>query len=285
MNHRRRLNISKITLILVILNTAFFLIYGCYKAPPERPYRINELNNLILQANKAFEKGQKERAKSLYNEALKKSRIIQDDNLTLIILISLSRLYASTGNIEESKKYIDTAIDLSKRASLPHNIIEELNFETARIGFLLNENVEPILSELIKSNSINIKVKSLNLLARIKIKQNKYNEAEKLLNEAITINQGKNKVEEANSLRLLGYVYLELNKKLAENYFLKALEIDKELAIPEKIALDMESLGIFYKSIGEKQKAKDYFLRAHEIWKGLGKKEMEIKIIKEIENL
>jgi len=287
MNHKKRLHKPRPVSILISLTiiVCLTLVIGCYKPPLEQPYRINELNNLILQANKAFEKGQSERAESLYYEALKKSRIIQDDNATVIVLISLSRLYTSTGQIEEAKKLIDSAMELSNRAFLPENTLEELNFEKARIGFLLNENVEQLLRKLSFSNFTNIRIKSLNLLARLKIKQHDYKEAEELLNQALITNQKTNRIEEANSLRLLGHVYLDKDKALAENFFLKALEIDKELAIPEKIALDMETLGIFYKKMGEKQKAKEYFIRALEIWKGLGKKEFEIKIVKEIESL
>lgn len=268
---KNRLKLSVIILLF------FFIIQGCYKAPVEQPYRITEMNSLILQANKAFERGQTERAKHLYMEALKKSRLIQDDNATVIILISLSRLYTSEKQMEEAKKLIDTAVELSKRASLPEETIEELDFERARTGFLFNEYVEELLRKLILSENPNIKIKSLNLLARVKIKQNKNEEAEKLLNEALQINQKINRVEEANSLRLLGSVYSDRDKKRAESYFLRALEVDRELAIPEKIALDMQTLAIFYEKIGEQEKAKEYFMRAHEIWKGLGKEDTEIK--------
>lgn len=255
----------------------FFIIQGCYKAPVEQPYRITELNSLILQANKAFERGQTERAKTLYMEALKKSRLIQDDNATVIILISLSRLYTSEKQIQEAKKLIDTAVELSKRASLPEETTEELDFERARIGFIVNEDVEELLKKLIISKLTSVKIKSLNLLARVRIKQNKNEEAEKLLNEALEINQKISRVEEANSLRLLGSVYSDRDKKRAESYFLRALEIDRELAIPEKIALDMQSLAIFYEKIGDQERAKEYFMRALEIWKGLGRDDKEIK--------
>ncbi|MGB9711173.1 MAG: tetratricopeptide repeat protein [Thermodesulfovibrio sp.] len=253
----------------------FFIIQGCYKAPIEQPYRITELNNLILQANKAFERGQNERAKHLYTEALKKSRLIQDDNATVIILISLSRLYTSEDQIKEAKKFIDTAIELSRKASLPEDTIEELDFERARIGFIVNEDAEELLRKLIFSKFPIIRIKSLNLLARVKIKQNKNDEAEKLLNEAIEINQKISRIEAANSLRLLGIVYSDRDKKRAESYLLRALEIDRELAIPKKIALDMQTLAIFYEKIGDREKAKEYFMKAHEIWKGLNKDDVE----------
>uniref|UniRef100_A0A7C4ENW6 Tetratricopeptide repeat protein n=1 Tax=Thermodesulfovibrio aggregans TaxID=86166 RepID=A0A7C4ENW6_9BACT len=273
---------NKLKIFTGIIFLFFLLIEGCYKAPVEQPYRITELNNLILLANKSFEKGETERAKNLYTEALKKSRIIQDDNATVIILISLSRLYTSEGKTEEAKKFIDTAIEFSKKTSLPESTIEELDFEKARTGFLFNEDVEEILKKLSLSKFTSIKIKSLNLLARLKIKQNKHEEAEKLLNEALEINQKINRIEEANSLRLLGEIYSDKNKEVAENYLLRALEIDRELAIPEKIALDMETLGMFYKKIGDKNKAKEYFMRTLEIWKALDKKEFEMKMKDEI---
>lgn len=273
---------NKLKIFTGIIFLFFLLIEGCYKAPVEQPYRITELNNLILLANKSFEKGETERAKNLYTEALKKSRIIQDDNATVIILISLSRLYTSEGKTEEAKKFIDTAIEFSKKTSLPESTIEELDFERARTGFLFNEDVEEILKKLSFSKFTSIKIKSLNLLARLKIKQNKHEEAEKLLNEGLEINQKINRIEEANSLRLLGEIYSDKNKEVAENYLLRALEIDRELAIPEKIALDMETLGMFYKKIGDKNKAKEYFMRTLEIWKALDKKEFEMKMKDEI---
>ncbi|GAB5047349.1 tetratricopeptide repeat protein [Thermodesulfovibrio sp. TK110] len=262
----------------IILLFFFIIIQGCYKGPVEQPYRIVELNSLIMQANKAFERGQTERAKNLYMEALKKSRLIQDDNATVIILISLSRLYTSEEQIKEAKKFIDTAVELSKRASLPENTVEELDFERARLGFIVNEDVEELLRKLILSKFTSIKIKSLNLLARVKMKQNKNEEAEKLLNEALKINQKINRVEEANSLRLLGIVCSDRDKKRAESYFLRALELDRELAIPEKIALDMQTLAIFYEKIGEQEKAKEYFMRTHEIWKELDKDDIAIKL-------
>ncbi len=286
MNHKKRSHkTGSLSIFISLAIICLTLMEGCYKPPLEEPYRINELNNLILLANKAFEKGQSERAEILYHEALKKSRIIQNDNATVIVLISLSRLYTSTGQIEEAKKFIDSAIKLSNRVSLPENIMEELSFEQARVGFLLNEDVEQILKKLISSNSLNIRIKSLNLLARLKIKQHDYAEAEKLLNSALTINQKINKIEEANSLRLLGYLYLDKDNALAENYLLKALKIDKELALPEKIALDMEILAYFYKNTGRIDKTREFFNRALEIWKELGREDFEIKIKKELETL
>lgn len=269
----------------IIILTFSVILNSCYKAPTQQPFRITELNNLIVQANKLFEKGELQGAEILYKEALKKSRLIQDDNATAVILISLSRLYTSRDMIEEAKKCIFTAVELSKKTPLTENLVEEIIFEKARIGFILNEDTESLLKGLINSNTVSMRIKSLNLLARLKIKKEQYYESERLLKESLIINQEISKIEEANSLRLLGELYSKRDKKLAEKYLLKALSIDKELAIPEKIAIDMEALGRLYKTIGDKNRARKYFLNALEIWNGIEKEKDEIRVREELENL
>ncbi len=39
-------------------------------------------------------------------------------------------------------------MELSKKALLPENTIEELDFERARVGFLLNEDVQELLKKI-----------------------------------------------------------------------------------------------------------------------------------------
>lgn len=271
----------KILLIFIVLS----ILYACYKAPPSEPYKVVELNNLILQANKNFERGHIQSAEILYHKALKKARLIQDDNVTAVILVSLSRLYTSMDKIEEAKKYITTAKELSKKAQLEECLVEEIVFEKAKIDFLTGQDSEGLLKNLINSKTVSIKIKSLNLLARVKTTKGEDNEAEELLKEALKINQNINKVEEANSWRILGEIYSKKDKSLAEKYFFNALLIDKRLAIPEKIALDMEVIGKFYKSFGDKDKAKDYFIKAAEIWRELERRKQEEKILRELESL
>lgn len=277
--------ISKsLRLLFCIVVLTLLVLYSCHKAPTQQPFRITELNNLIVQANKLFERGKIQDAELLYKEALKKSRLIQDDNATAVILISLSRLYTSVDMIEEAKKCIITAVELSEKTHITESLIEEIIFEKARIGFILNEDTESLLKGLINSKTVSIRIKSLNLLARLKIKKEQYYESERLLKESLIINREISKIEEANSLRLLGELYSKRDKKLAEKYLLKALSIDKELAIPEKIAIDMEALGRFYKTNGDKNSARKYFLNALEIWKGLEREKDKIRVIKELEN-
>lgn len=268
------------TMILLLVT-----VISCYRTPVEKPYRINELNSLIMVANKAFERGDIQVAELTYKEAYKKARLIQDDNASVVILISLSRLYSSVDKIDKASSCVEAALMFSENSSIDRNLHEEIIFERTRIEFLKGKNDEKSLESLAKSDSVLMRIKALNLLARIKLRLVKHKEAENILKEALTINKNISKIEEANSWRLLGEIYLNDNKKLAEEYLLRAIEIDKEIAIPEKIALDMEILGKLYRDHGEKRKALEYFKRALEIWRGLGNQNRETRILMEIEKL
>ncbi|MEJ5227301.1 tetratricopeptide repeat protein [Thermodesulfovibrio sp.] len=275
---RSSLKLCVITLLLVT-------VISCYRAPVEQPYRISELSSLILQANKAFERGDIQAAELIYKEAYKRARLIQDDNSSVIILISLSRLYSSLDKIEDASSCVESALRLSEKSSIDRNLEEEIIFERARIEFLKGKNDENSLKRLTKSESVLMRIKALNLLSRINLRVGEPKEAENLIKEALSLNKNISRIEEANSWRLLGEIYLNGKHNLGEKYLLRALEIDKEIAIPEKIGLDMEMLGRFYSNAGEKGKAIEYFNRALEIWRGLGNQSKEIKIIEEIKRL
>ncbi len=272
-------------LLFLFLLFLLLILQGCYRAPMEEPYRVKEIESLIKRAKVASEKGNFKMALSLYEEALKKSRIIQDDNSTVVILLSLSRIYTSLDKIDYAKKFLSSAEELSKKTYLPEGLSEEIIFEKARIGFLLNENSEALLHKLIYSESPYMRIKSLNLLARFKMREGANEEAEELLNKALSMNNEISKIEQANTLRLLGELNTKKNKNKALIYLLRALSIDKELALPEKIALDMEILARLYRDMEDKEKAKDYFLRAFEIWKCLEREENQIRIMRELEIL
>ncbi len=273
---------EKIYRLTITFYICLFIIalYGCYKAPLEQPYIITQQNNLILAANKAYQKGHIQQAFALYQAALKQSRIIQDDNAKVIILISLSRLYSSINQIGDAKKMIDLAVDISKKEHLPLETVEELNFERCKLGFILNENTEEALFNLSKSNNAAIRIKSLNLLARIKMKNNEIEKAEELLRKSLSANHEVSKIEEANSFRLLGEVYTKKGSQMAEMYFLKALAIDKAQALPLKIALDYQMLAKFYESTKNTEKVKECYQKAIEIYNELG----ESALVSQIEN-
>lgn len=251
------------------------LLGGCYKAPPQQPYRIEELARLMEQAGRSVERGDSERAISLYKEALTKARLLQDDRNTLVILVSLSRVLSSKLMIEEASEMIASAKGLLERSELlrtgiPEDLKEEIYLEEITLDFLKRDLKalslkEHLKNRLLSSKNISIRIRTLNLFARIEIFNERYDEAEGYLLEALKINN-ISMLERANSHRLLGELYSRSQNKEAEPHLLEALRIDKDLGLPEKIGLDMEILGRFYRDRGDKEKAREYLQRAFEIW-------------------
>lgn len=250
---------------------------ACYKAPPKQPYRIEELVRLMEQAGRAVERGDSERAISLYKDALKKARLIQDDRNSLIILINLSRLLSSKGHIEEAQEIVNTARSLLERSEMygqrgmiTEDLKEEVYLEEIEIELLKKDLKalslkEHLKNSLLNSKNLSIRIRALNLFARIEVLNAMYDRAEGYLLESLKINN-ISMIEKANSHRLLGELYARSQKEEAELHLLEALRIDKELALPQKIGLDMEILGSFYRDRGDKEMAREYLQRALEIW-------------------
>lgn len=263
-------------LLVLLLYCSIFITTGCYKASPKQPYRIEELMRLMEQAARAQERDDPERAINLYKEALKKARLLQDDRNTLIILISLSRLLRASSQIEEAQEIINTAKGLLERSELlrsgtiTEDLKEELYLEEIALD-LLKKDIkalslkEELKNSLLSSKNISIRIRALNLFARIEIFNERYDEAEKYLLESLRINN-ISMLERANSHRLLGEIYSRSQIEKAEFELLEALRIDKDLGLPQKIGLDMEILGSFYRNKGDKEKAREYLQRAFEIW-------------------
>ncbi|MFN3740108.1 MAG: hypothetical protein ACK4TF_05475 [Thermodesulfovibrionales bacterium] len=259
----------------LLLFCSILITTGCYKAPPQQPYRIEELMRLMEQAGRAHERGDSERAIDLYKEALKKARLLQDDRNTLIVLISLSRLLSSKLMIEDASEMLNTAKGLlgrseMLRSGIPEDLKEELYLEEIALDFLKKDFKalslkEPLKDLLLNSKNISIRIRALNLYARIEIFKERYEQAERYLLESLKINT-LSLLERANTHRLLGELYSRSQSDKAELHLFEALRIDKDLALPEKIGLDMEILGSFYRDRGDKEKAREYLQRAFEIW-------------------
>mgnify|MGYP001773675373 CR=1 FL=1 len=270
---RGSIRVSEKVFILIFTLFINLSVTGCYKAPPRLPYRVEELERLMEQAERAALREEHERAIVLYRDALKKARLIQDDRTSLIALINLSRLLSKTGHLKEAEEVIDTAKDLKARTRLPRELLEEADLEEARIALLggRHDASEAIVMRLINSSELNIRIKALNLLSRLCIQRTRYQDALVYLKKALEINKGTLRLEEANSHRLLGVLYIEAGDSIldfpqAESALRQALEIDRSLGLPEKIGLDLEVLGRLYMDTGDIVRAREYLSRSLEIW-------------------
>lgn len=254
---------------------AILLIFpSCYHEPPVAPHRVEILQREVNTAQKALKMNDTERAIQSYMNALKIARSIQDEKNEAIILINLSRLYTKKGNLDEAVVVLDSMERLLKFSSIDQRTLNELReeyqFEVASINFLkgLHDDALLILDNLIKDTSRDsLKGRAMNLKARILIHRKNRLEAEKVLEEALRLNRdGGSRLEEANTLRLLGDINLMDNARKAIDYYKDALRIDKSLAIPEKIGMDLEKIAEGYERLNDREMALIHLIKAYDVW-------------------
>ena len=75
------------------------------------------------------------------------------------------------------------------------------------------------------------------------------------------------------SLRNLGNTYWEFDKKIANNYYLRAFEISKDITDNKGMLKSLSNIGNYHSEIGEYDKALSYYLKALKISENIDDKE------------
>ncbi len=112
-----------------------------------------------------------------------------------------------------------------------------------------------------------------NGLGRIQFRLGNLDESRQAFEKTLEL-AGNDKQHQSGAYSNLGVIYKtygQLDK--AEDYHLKALEIDKNLGCKEGIAADYSNLGVICQIRGKLDKAEDYHLKSFDINKTLGRKE------------
>ena len=103
-----------------------------------------------------------------------------------------------------------------------------------------------------------------NVTARLEIAEDNFTAARKTAGKALSQNRKEdNGPEESGSLRLLAKTAQTPNEAL--DYYIKALFIDRALGLPSKVAEDLIGAGESYSLLGNTDKAKLYYQRAHTV--------------------
>ncbi|MDD3033465.1 MAG: tetratricopeptide repeat protein [Bacteroidales bacterium] len=191
------------------------------------------LNNL---SQSYYRMGKVELAIAGYTEALEAFKVVGDKNNTAICYNSLGNIYTSRGNYPIALEYYQNSLKIHEEMSDMNGISKCI----VGIGsiYFAQKNYE-------KSLEYNQKV--------IKI-------AEKT----------GNKHTLAGSLLNVGLIYLTTNNQQALDYFLKALEISKDLKIISLHANILINIGQFYYNKSEYDKALENFTEALELSENKG---------------
>jgi len=269
---------------LILLFTIYCLLFtlsGCGGAPAQKPSNAHIMASEYSQkAAKAVEKGDNEKALSYYMEALKINRSIENTEGIAVNLINMAAIYQKKGDILKARELIEIALsmpDISAEAR------SEAAYEQAKI-YLKEKDTVKAKEWIDKSLSLYkgpLEGARLNLTGRIAFAEGKYDEALATADTALKRNrENKQKTEEANSLRLVAEIKAQKGDyKGSREFYLRALDIDKELGNSRKIAMNLRGLGALSLNNGYFQDAINFYMRAYEVSKNAGDTEDALKAL------
>ncbi len=276
--------------IWIFISLVFLILSSCHKEIPGIPYRMELLQREITSARKAMERGDTEASIESYRNALYIARSIQDEKSEAIILLNLSRLYMKKGDRERAVLYLDSMERLLRFSSMDEKTIMELKgeymLEMASVDISKGDydDALSLLEFIIKGDFSNSLLgRAMNLKARILIMKGDRVESGRLLEEALRLNRTSgSRVEEANTLRLLGDLNLIDDPRRAIDYYKDALSIDRSLALPEKIGMDLERIAEGYERLNDSEMVLNYLMKAYNVWSTVNRDSAE-KVLKKIE--
>ncbi len=249
-------------LTVLILITTLSACFGT--SPPVKPEIQIRSEKLIEQAIRAEQKNEITRAELLLEESFKLSAAVEDTPATVRALINIGRLNRLHQQTTKARNAIDSALTMltPEMEMYPEAAQEKALLELAA------GNSASALSWAQKSVDTEKGAhlgRRLNLVGRVMILQGNDQDASKILDIALKQNIAVSNIEEhANSLRMLGIIARNDRKYTAsEKILLEALTLDKNIAVSNKIALDLEELANTAKSDGKLKEAIGYLQRAY----------------------
>jgi tetratricopeptide (TPR) repeat protein len=258
---------------------AMFLTISCGGPPPPvQPKVIRDSSEAGKKAGAAYERGDHELAIKLYSEALRLSRSVEDLEGTALNLVNLAAVYRTAGDRASSHETLQ-GLFRPEGLSYPDDIlaggamikalllVDEGNLQAA-FEWAERAGAYCSVSKCDVSGGI------LNLKARILLLRDRIQESLEASGEGLKESRrAGDMAEAANSIRLMADAHLASGRPdRSFELYGKALEIDKKLALPLKIALDLKGLGVSKSRQGEHAEAMGFFLRSLDVAISSGKR-------------
>lgn len=246
------------------------LLASCAQQPPAKPVPAREA--AAIDANRRaetyFRRGDFESSAQHYREALRLARSLEDADGIAANAINLSIAYQRLGKPAEARASLAPVLDQSTlsfpparlaQAALRRSILEfeELRYASAgewadraaancgQQGCALLGAISNVKGQIALETGLN-DVAAAHAQAALQASRN-----------------AGDRIETANALRLLGNAAIRGgDAKAALAPLIEALAIDRELALPYKIYLDLVSLGRASALGGENDAARAYYERA-----------------------
>lgn len=241
------------------------LLVGCFGGATARTVTQQRLTDLQQRAQISADKGFYHDARQLLQEALRLAGSLDDQQGQASVLIHQARLARQHNDPTLARQAVTQALKLSAGGALQADAAQEMALQELMAG--RTDQALSWAETARREERGDLLARRLNLLARIALIQGRTADAAKLAEQALGKSDGQPMAaERANALRILGTVrgqqqqYLEGERLLGQ-----ALELDKQLELPARIAADLEALGTLAGLQGDQARQNDYLKRAQTV--------------------
>ena len=270
----------------VCIAMLFCLAHGlaaCGSAPPaqsDADTRRERLVDLNDRAQRAVARGDMRRAAVLYREALRGAESFEDFHSIGVNLLNLAAVYQALGEPKAAHDALERVLVSPARFEGPL-VAQAAGLETSLAlqarEFAAAEDWLKRAEGECKPPACRIQTALLILRAQLTLERGAVGESRSQAARALAASRAENSREdEANALRVDGRgAVAQGGYAEAVALLNQALVIDKQLALPYKIGLDLMALAETELMRGERQAARDYAQRALDVSRAAGNRQQE----------
>lgn len=251
---------------------------ACGSAPPAqsdadtRRERLVELND---RAQRAVARGDLRRAAALYREALRIAESFEDFRSIGVNALNLAAVHQALGESEAAHRALERVLAAPARFEEPlvaqaAGLKVSLALQARELG-AAEDWLKRAEGEC-KAPACRIQTALLILRAQLTLERGATGESRSQAARALAASRAENsREEEANALRIDGRAAAAQGGHAeAVALLIQALAIDKRLALPYKIGLDLMALAETELMRGERQAGRDYAQRALDVSRAAG---------------
>ncbi|HKA39523.1 MAG TPA: tetratricopeptide repeat protein [Burkholderiales bacterium] len=264
---------------------------GCGSTPPPqsdaelRRERMVELND---RARAAVSRGELRRAVVYYREALRLAEAIEDFRTIGLNSLNLAAVLQSLGEPEQAHRALERVIATPSRfdAAVVGEAAGRRSYLALQAGQLdVAEQWLQRSEKDCKPPACRRDTALVSLRALLTLERGAPAEARKLAARALAASRSEgNREEEANALRVDGRAAAALGDRAGAMAALnQALALDKQLALPHKIGLDLLALAEVELAGGGREAARDYAQRALDVSRATGNRQQQETSLKLLE--
>jgi tetratricopeptide (TPR) repeat protein len=273
------MRVARIALLLCLAHG----LAACGSAPPAQSdadagrERLVELND---RAQRAVGRGELRHAAALYREALRLAESFEDFRSIGVNALNLAAVHQALDEPEPAHRALDRVLDAPARFEVP--LIAQAAGRKSSLALQARElgAAEKWLTRAegeCQPPGCRLQATLLVLRAQLVLERGAAGESRIVAAQALAASRSEgSREEEANALRVDGRAAAELGDySQAVALLARALEIDKQLAAPRKIALDLTALAEIELRRGERDSARDYAQRALAVSRASGDRQQQ----------